>query len=112
MVARAEIRAGVCGYITDVRASSSDDQHVTLAIETECCKIRKLAEDLAPAMPLDVYAEVAGDGALMGAVRSYLSRCCPGCAVPAGLFKAMQVAAGVALPCDVVIKLRREPAAA
>jgi hypothetical protein len=35
------------------------------------------------------------------------TNCCAGCAVPAGLFKAMQVAAGLALPKDITIRLAK-----
>jgi len=41
-------------------------------------------------------------------VRETLKGCCAGCAVPAGLFKAMQVAAGLALPQDITIRLSAE----
>jgi hypothetical protein len=41
-------------------------------------------------------------------VRATLKGCCAGCAVPAGLFKAMQVAAGLALPKDINIRLTKE----
>ncbi|MFN2352102.1 MAG: hypothetical protein ABR497_09170, partial [Kiritimatiellia bacterium] len=34
-----------------------------------------------------------------------LKGCCAGCAVPVGVFKAMQVAAGLALPKDPTITL-------
>ena len=47
-------------------------------------------------------------GLLTTAVRENLTGCCAGCAVPVGLFKAMQVAAGLALPKDINIKLGKE----
>jgi hypothetical protein len=43
----------------------------------------------------------------MSAVRASLSGCCAGCAVPVGIFKAMQAAAGVALPRDVTITMEK-----
>jgi hypothetical protein len=44
----------------------------------------------------------------MTAVKETLTGCCAGCAVPVGLFKAMQVAAGLALPKDITIKLTKD----
>ena len=44
----------------------------------------------------------------MPLVRANLHGCCAGCAVPVGLFKAMQVAAGLALPKDIEIALSLE----
>ena len=46
---------------------------------------------------IDAYQEIssAGESVIMQTVRSTLKGCCAGCAVPVGLFKAMQVAAGL-----------------
>jgi hypothetical protein len=41
--------------------------------------------------------------------REHLKGCCAACAVPVGAFKAMQVAAGVALPKDVTLGMSLEP---
>jgi hypothetical protein len=40
--------------------------------------------------------------------RETLTGCCAACAVPVAAFKAMQVAAGVALPKDVTLKISAE----
>jgi len=105
----AQIQAGVCGFATKVTADSPDDQSVTLAIETNCDTIAGLADALNDS-EIDGYDEIAKgfDGVVMSAVRSTLSGCCAGCAVPAGIFKALQSAARVALPRDVTITLRGE----
>ena len=96
------IQAGVCGFVTHVTATSPDDQHVRFAIDSTCENIRELASRLPE---VDAYAELGDgfDGQLHQAVRSSLRGCCSGCIVPAGLFKAMQVAAAVALPCDATV---------
>jgi hypothetical protein len=103
------VEAGVCGFHTEVTADSSDDQIVTLSIETECEKIGRLAQALHP-MQIDAYDEIGAgfDGVVMTAVRQHLSGCCAGCAVPAGIFKALQVAGGVALPREVRITLAKD----
>ncbi|MFB3880693.1 MAG: hypothetical protein ACE149_05490 [Armatimonadota bacterium] len=102
----ARVQAGVCGFTSTVTADSPDDQMVTFAIETDCQKIAGLAEAL-KGKEIDGYEEIGAghDGVVMAAVRSTLSGCCAGCAVPVGVFKALQVAARVALPSDVGIKL-------
>ncbi len=94
---RGKINAGICGFVTDVTATSEDGQHVRLAVESTCENIQRLAESLPE---LDAYAELGAgfDGALHQAVRATLRGCCSGCVVPCGLFKAMQIAGGVALP--------------
>jgi hypothetical protein len=102
----AKIAAGVCGFTTEVNAESPDDQMVTLSITTECQKIAGMAEALAGKV-IDGYDEIAAgfDGVVMTAARQSLSGCCAGCAVPFGIFKAVQVAARVALPRDISISI-------
>jgi hypothetical protein len=102
----ARVQAGVCGFTTTVTAHSPDDQMVTVEMETDCQKIGGLAEALR-GKEIDGYEEIAAgfDGVVMSAVRASLSGCCAGCAVPVGIFKALQVAARVALPRDVEIRL-------
>lgn len=104
-----QIRAGVCGFATTVAAESPDDQTVTLSIASDCDKIAGLAAAL-NAKPIDGYQEIAAGfgGVVLSAARERLSGCCAGCAVPAGIFKAVQVAARTALPRDIEIKLSAE----
>ena len=105
----AQIQAGVCGFATKVTADSPDDQMVSIQFETNCDKIAGLAEALNDT-EIDGYDEIAKgfDGVVMSAVRATLSGCCAGCAVPVGIFKALQAAARVALPRDVAITIRGE----
>jgi hypothetical protein len=110
MNTKAQIEAGICGFQTTVRVQSEDEQHVTFDVETTCEKIRHLGERLKAQGPLDAYQEInpANGSRLMETVRASLPGCCAGCAVPVGLFKAMQVAAGLALPKDVHIAIAQE----
>ena len=82
---------------------------VRIEVETDCQKIASLAEVLR-GKEIDGYDEIAKgfEGVVMSAVRASLSGCCAGCAVPVGIFKAMQAAARVALPRDVGIMLEAE----
>jgi len=105
----AEVQAGVCGFTTRIAAESPEEEMVTFAIETDCQKIGGLAEAL-QGRQFDAYDEIhkGFEGEVMQAVRGSLSGCCAGCAVPVGVFKAMQVAARLALPKDLSITLRTE----
>ena len=104
---KAHIDAGICGFVTNITASSDDDQNVSFKIVSSCEKIQELAK-LIPAV--DAYNELKDgfDGVLYTAIRKVLKGCCSGCAVPVGLFKAMQVAAKVALPKEVSITISKE----
>ena len=110
MKARAEIDAGVCGFHTVARASSDDDMYVIYDIQTECEKIRNLASLLIAKGPINVHHEIdpTKEGVIMDTVRATLKGCCAGCAVPVGIFKAAQVATGLALPRDIVLRLEKE----
>ena len=110
MKAIVEIDAGVCGFKTSAKVSSEDSQQVAFEVTSDCENIRRLASAFKNREPIDAYQEIspAAQSVLMLAVRSTLTGCCAGCAVPAGLFKAMQVAAGLALPKDISIRLTKE----
>ena len=101
------IKAGICGFTTNVIAEADDMQSVSFQIETDCENIKRLATVL-PAV--DGYTEIGAgfDGEIHRAVQSTLKGCCSGCAVPAGIFKSMQVAAGLALPAPVSIDIVKD----
>ncbi len=104
--ARGTIDAGICGFVTEVTATSDDSQNVEFAVESTCEKIQALGR----ALPVvDAYAEIGAgfDGQVLSTVRTVLGGCCAGCVVPAGVFKTMQVAAKLALPAPVGVKLER-----
>lgn len=104
---RVTIHAGVCGFVTDVTASGDDEQSVQFSIASPCANIRGLAT----ALPshVDAYEEIGAgyEGALWTAMRGALRGCCSGCVVPPAIFKAMQVAGGVALPSDPTMHFER-----
>jgi hypothetical protein len=80
---------------------------VTFRIDSTCKKVRALAEAIARLGPVDALAEIDArkTGELTATMRGTLTGCCSGCVVPVGIFKAMQVAAGLALPRDIHITL-------
>lgn len=110
MKATVEVDAGICGFKTSACVNSEDDQHVAFDLESDCEKITVLAAALGEKGLIDAYQEIspASESVLMQTARSVLTGCCAGCAVPAGLFKAMQVAAGIALPKDITIRLAKD----
>jgi hypothetical protein len=106
-----EIDAGVCQFHTVAGVICNGDRYVTFDhIETKCEKIDRLGVLLKEKGPIDACQEISPktEGVIMQAVRSLLKGCCSGCAVPIGFFKAAQVAAGLALPRDVNIRLTKK----
>jgi porphobilinogen deaminase len=110
MEAHADVQAGICGFRTAVVATCANHRHVQLAVTSDCETVGALAAALREHGPFDAFDEIDSrtESALMAVVRAHLKGCCAGCAVPVGLFKAMQVAAGLALPREVVIELTKE----
>jgi hypothetical protein len=99
--------AGICGFQTRIHADGDDMQNVTFRITSGCEKARKFGEALMAKGPVDGYGEIGAgaEGTVLTTAREHLKGCCAACAVPVGAFKAMQVAAGVALPKDVTLKM-------
>ncbi len=101
-----EVQAGICGHVTQIEATVADDgQTVELRIDSSCENVRKLAEQLTQ---VDAFQEISFRGA--GPQTLQLAPKClkhPACPVPAAIVKAVEVAAGLALPKDVVIKISK-----
>jgi len=110
MEATVHIDPGICGFSTSAQASSQDNQFVVFDIHSDCDKVQTLARRLAECGPVDAYQEISpvGQSVLLSAARETLSGCCAACAAPVGLFKAMQMAAGLALPKSIAINISRE----
>jgi hypothetical protein len=103
---KATIHAGVCGFVTEVAATSDDDAQVSFEITSPCANIQGLAARLPV---VDAYAEIGTgfDGEVHRATRAALKGCCSGCVVPSGIFKTMQIAGGLALPRDTSMRFER-----
>lgn len=103
-MARAEVHSGICGFTTQVEARPAEDgRHVDLTISSDCPAVQKLAAEL---IQVDAFQEFTyrGEGprtlALAAARLTH-----PACPVPAGIIKAVEVAAGLALPAEARIEL-------
>lgn len=104
------VDGGICGFQTRIHAESDDTQNVTFKIVSACEKARAFGEALTAKGVVDGYAEIGAgsDGVVLTTARETLKGCCAACAAPIGVFKAMQVAAGVALPKDVAIRIAQD----
>ena len=103
-MARAEIDSGICGFGAVVE-TRMDGRRCLVSIESECEAIQNLAAELIEVEP---YGEISfrGDGPRtlqLGAVHCFH----PACPIPVGIIKAIEVAAGLALPAEATIKLSK-----
>jgi hypothetical protein len=107
MKAQSTIAAGVCGFTSHITADGDDSMQVALNISTPCPRIRALSEILQKDGPLDALTELTpGASRILGEGTSH--GICLGCVVPCGIFKTMQVAAGLSLPADVQMSITGE----
>jgi hypothetical protein len=107
-MAQVEIFAGICGFTTRVTARQNGAGQVALSCESECKAIQRLVATLTE---VDPYREFTfrGQGPLTLQMASkYCSHAA--CPVPAGIIKAVEVEAGLALPADVTIKVSKDQA--
>jgi hypothetical protein len=107
-MAKAEINSGICGFITRVetRADEDDPRRLYLHIESDCKAVQRLAAALTE---VDPFQEISFRGE--GPKTLQLAPKClshPACPVPAGIIKAIEVAAGLALPAEATIKISKD----
>ncbi len=102
---QAEIDAGICGFHTTVVAEAESMRAVKLTIETECAQIAKAAEQLPEFDMLEELRAGLGHGHVYGVLSGCVRHVT--CPVGSGILKAAEASAGLALPKDVSIKLKR-----
>ena len=103
---KTRINAGICGFSSEIEASSEDSRNVSITIKTECGNIKNLAKKITT---VDAYNEIKEgfNGELYKTMSGELKGCCAGCIVPSGIFKSMQVAAKLALPKEMKIEIEK-----
>jgi len=103
-MSKAIIDPGICGFMAEVVAEMEDDM-CSLEITCDCEPIQEMAKELAQVDPM-VEIGFHGDGPLT--LRMFAKHCPhPACPVPAGILKAVEVAAGLALPKDASIRVMK-----
>ena len=102
-----KVMSGICGMITEIRATS-DEQSGTVNLEfnSRCENIQQLADELDAVHP---FEEIAFRGEGPKTLRLAAKHCKhAACPVPSGIIKAIEVAAGLALPKDASIQVSKE----
>lgn len=102
-MAKAEIQPGNCGFTTTVQATMAEDV-CKIEIHSQCQAIQKLAQEL---QEVDPYKEISFRRNNSPQILQMGAKFCThaACPVPVGIIKAVEVAAGMTLPTDVIIKL-------
>jgi len=104
-MAKAEIFGGVCGFTTVVLAEKSGRSNILLEITSDCPAFKNLNDDLNEVDGMDCAFSKVGEGPIYDACRIHCKH--GACPVPMGIVKAVEVAAGLALPRDATVTLTK-----
>jgi hypothetical protein len=100
------VDAGVCGHTATITAEKGDGYNVRVRVETDCPHVERIAS--AP-IEVDALRQIGLRGGLPSLLETAYTTCAhAACPVPCALIKAVEVAAGLALPRDVSIKISKE----
>ncbi|MGQ9823664.1 MAG: DUF6951 family protein [Desulfotomaculales bacterium] len=110
LLAAAEVDAGICGFKTLVGATGKTGRGKEMVVEirivSECPSWRKAAAEVTSLGPYRELFSPLPETELYGIVSRHVRH--PACPVTAGVFKVLEVAAGLALPKDACIKVGGE----
>lgn len=99
------VDSGICGFVTKITAEMDEEGMVAVTLESDCANCRSLAKEPLVIDPMTLLRGKAKDNAIFAAAaRHPLHQACP---VPIGISKAVEVAAGLALPRDATIKVEK-----
>jgi hypothetical protein len=103
-MARSEINSGVCGHITTVE-TTMEGKICKVSITSDCQAIQNLAKELTEVNPLlEISCRRGIPQTLQMGQKHCFHAACP---VPVGIIKAIEVAGGLALPKDAIIKVSK-----
>lgn len=105
-MAKAQVKAGVCGFETTVRTTKGEGYQVGIKIETDCPDIQELAVVLDEVNAFEQITFREGVPEILALGYEHCSHA--SCPVPAAIIKAVEVEAGLALPEDVEIRLSKD----
>jgi hypothetical protein len=104
--ASVEVEAGVCGYTTSVSARKTQGYNVSVAITSECPHVSAIGSEVAE---VDALRQIGLRGGLPTVLETAYRHCVhAACPVPSALVKAIEVAAGLALPRDVSMRISND----
>lgn len=96
---------GICGLPSTITSSSEDMQNVKIEIDSKCPDIMKIAEKIKEVNAMEEVFGKIGENAVYTAAKEHCKHAA--CPVPAAIMKAVEAAAGLALPKDVTIRIAK-----
>ena len=103
---KVEIDPGVCGHKTTVRAVGGEAYSVQIEVDSTCSHVQKIAAGLGE---VNALQQIGLRDGLPSVLLTAYERCAhAACPVPSALVKAIEVAAGLALPKDVSMHITKD----
>lgn len=101
-VIRVAVESGICGFHCTVEAWETEKRKVAVALSgSDCKQIQRLSEQVRELNLRDLFAP-AGKNPIFSLAQA--AGCHPSCPIPVAILKAAEVAMGMALPRDAVIR--------
>lgn len=99
------VKSGACGFTVEVTAEKRRDKKVHISLETECEMVKKMLDDIPVLEVMSLFSGWSANPVYKSAAKclKHVS-----CAVPAGILKAVEAEAGMAVPKDVSICFEKE----
>jgi hypothetical protein len=105
-MATVKINAGICGFQTMVKLSSTDDQNIIINMTTNCPNLKPMAEELHEVNSYTECFAKIGESSVYQLGKKYCKH--PACPVPAGIIKGKEVEGKLALPKNVEISIEKD----
>lgn len=102
-MARVTVDAGICGFTTTITTTSEDRQHVRISYETGCPHAAKARGQLSGVDAFQELFRKPHDTTVYRALSPHLPHVT--CPLYSGFLKAVEAAAGLALPKDASMKI-------
>ena len=100
------VNCGNCGFTARIEAQVAPEGSVSVRISSECPRVREFAQAVAKLSATCAAGWKCADFFVyQPAAKASLHPACP---VPVAVLKALEVAAGLALPQDVVIRFTEQ----
>ena len=105
-MATVHVHPGVCGFEATIHATADEDMNVQIEITSACPQVVRLGAAVAKVSALELLRRPIHETSIYQAAGA--ARCHAACPVPSAIIKAIEVAAGLALPRDVQMTITRE----
>jgi Family of unknown function (DUF6951) len=106
LLAIVKVESGICGFHSTIRVKSEDMQNAVIQFETDCPNLKQLEQELTEADSFGECFSKVGESNVFEQTKKYCKHAA--CPVPTAIIKGIEVACGLALPKDVLIKISKE----